>query len=72
MAFDVVGDEGAAGDDGEMLGAGELEGGLRETSADAVAFELVRDFCVLEDDTVGKAGVDEEGGAAVNCDFEVM
>lgn len=72
VAFNIVRDEGAARDDGEMLGAGEFEGGLRETSAEAVAFERVRDFGVLEDDAVGKADVDEEGGEAVDGNFEVM
>ena len=71
MALDVSGHERTPRDDGQMLGAGEVERRFGEVAAETAAFKFRRDFRVLQDDAVWKAPVGQKCKPAVGVDFKL-
>jgi hypothetical protein len=58
--------------DVEFVSASKIERGAREFSGEAVAFERRRNFCVRDDQAIGKSAVAHESAEPVHLRFEAM
>jgi hypothetical protein len=70
MLANEIGDVGTERDNPEMIGAGEIERKSGEFGRQAPAFQRLRYFGVVKNDTLGKAAIGEQRTKAIDGNFE--
>ena len=70
MPADETGDVGTKWHNPQMVGAREIECKSGKLRPQAMAFQGLRDFGVIEDDAIGKPSIGEQRTKSVNEQFE--